>query len=416
MELERDIAKLEVFWEDSAQTPPEWIKKIEDKVSFIELVDSTAILYIRIADLKIFLKIKIPIKEIPDVNIKNLFLLSQIFQKIPIGVLIFKQQVVYANTFIEKIFEKPCVEIINSPAKDFLPEEIIRNIHKLFSKESIEREFVLKWIGSFDLLSGNKRHLLIIATSTFIDEIPFGIALFFDISREKNFLTEMVDLHSYDSVIGLSNLKSALEFIENLRKNGKRFLVGLVDIDNFSLINDSFGIETGDKVLREFVERLRKSFNPNYYQLFRTVSDQFLIISLRETDRTKEIKYIVNKIKKLLEIPFKVNGSEIFLSVNFGFSFYPEHGDSVLTKAEIALKHAREEKLSYAVYSLDLEFSRETIEILSNIKEDIKNDRIEVFFQPKVDLNSGKILGAEALMRSSVPPNKAIPVIIRYGC
>ena len=415
MELERDIAKLELFFEGSDQEPPEWISRFEDKISFIEMVDSTVVLYIKIAELKIYVKVKIPIKEIPDVNIKEVFLLSRIFQKIPIGVLVFKQQIVYANTFIEKIFEKPHDEIVDSPVKNFLPEEIRRNIHKLFSKEAVEKELVLKWIGSFSLLSGVKKHLLIIATSTFIDRIPFGIALFFDISREKNFLTEMVDLHSYDSITGLPNLKSALEFIENLRKCGKRFLVGLIDTDNFSFINDSFGIEAGDKVLKEFAERLRESFDPNYYYISKAVSDQFLIVSLKERDRIKEVKYIVNKVERLLEIPFRVNGHEIFLSVNIGFSFYPEHGDSVVTKAEIALKHAREMKMSFAIYSPDLEISKETIEILSKIKEDIKNNRINVLFQPKVDLNSGKIMGAEALMRLSVPPDKAIPVIIRYG-
>ena len=136
---------------------------------------------------------------------------------------------------------------------------------------------------------------------------------------------------------------------------------------------------------------------------------------MKERDRIKEVKYIVNEVERLLEIPFRVNGHEIFLSVNIGFSFYPEHGNSVVTKAEIALKHAREMKMSFAIYSPDLEISKETIEILSKIKEDIKNNRINVLFQPKVDLNSGKIMGAEALMRLSVPPDKAIPVIIRYG-
>ena len=142
MELERDIAKLELFFEDSDQEPPEWISRFEDKISFIEMVDSTVVLYIKIAELKIYVKVKIPIKEIADANIKEIFLLSQIFSKIPIGVLVFKQQIVYANTFIEKIFEKPHNEIVDSPVKNFLPEEIRRNIHKLFSKEAVEKELV----------------------------------------------------------------------------------------------------------------------------------------------------------------------------------------------------------------------------------------------------------------------------------
>ncbi|MEO2068285.1 MAG: bifunctional diguanylate cyclase/phosphodiesterase [Desulfurobacteriaceae bacterium] len=408
MEL-RNNYQLEIFYESMEDEPPDWVQKLKERSYFSEIIDGELLFYLKVSELKSFFKIKIPLDNLTDNA-----LLSLVFQRIPIGVLIFKENVIYANAFMEKVFEKPKEKIVNFPIKNFLPAELGENIQKLLSKKAFEQKLILKWIGKFSFLPASNE-FLIIATSTMVNESPLGVAIFVDVSGEKRFLNKVLGSTSEDLSECFSNLRKALEIIGNLKRGGKQFLLALMDIDNFSVINDSFGVEVGDKILAEFWERLKTAFDSKLYFVLRTISDRFLIVSLRERERLRKVKYIVEKVKRVLETPFVINGSEVFLSVNFGFSFYPEHGDSILTKAEIALKHAREEKVAFAIYSPELEISRESLEILSKIKEDIKNNRIEVFFQPKVSLYTGKIVGAEALMRSSVPPAKAIPVIIRYG-
>ncbi|TCK03434.1 putative bifunctional diguanylate cyclase/phosphodiesterase [Phorcysia thermohydrogeniphila] len=394
---------------------PEQIETPSDRDFYIRKKGDRLLFLLRTPN-NLWIEISVPVSEILQHLPPEVATLNNIADKIPIGILIFKEEIVYSNGFIEKILEKEKEKFTNHAISEVFPKEIGKNLKKLLNKNYAEKQLTLKWIGPIETSSRNERVLLIIATSVSLQDEPIGVAFFFDITAERHFLEKMGDIYSYDPITRLPNFKKALEFIENLRKQRRKFIVGIVDIDKFYVINNSLGIETGDKILRMFANRLKRSFRTDSYWIFRMISDKFIIISLNnEKNLSEEVSTIVSKVKKILEKPFKAAGREIFLNVKFGFSSYPEHGDAVLTKAEVALNTAKESGSEYLIFSRELETSGEILEILKQIKDDLKNNRITVFFQPKVDLKTGYIKGAEALMRCSVPPAQAIPVMTRYG-
>jgi len=394
---------------------PEQLKNSSDKEFLVKREKDKLLFFIRLPN-NLWVEIGIPLREILRHLPTDGSILNDIADKVPVGILLFREKVVYSNDFLEKLLEKSREAIINSPVTEVLPKEIGKRLKKLLSREGVEKRLTIKWIGPLESPSGVKRTVLIIASSAELREEITGIAFLFDITAEKYFLEKMEDIYSYDVVTELPNFRKALEFIENLKRQQKKFLVGIVDINNFYVVNDSLGIETGDKVLKKFADRLRKTLSSSECWLFRMISDKFIVISLiNEESLNEKVVKIVSKVKKSLERPFKVSGREIFLNVKFGFSFFPSHGNAVLTKAEVALNTAKETGSEYLIFSEEIEGSGETLEILKQIKDDLKNNRITVFFQPQVDLRTGEVKGAEALMRCSVPPAKAIPVMTRYG-
>jgi len=170
-------------------------------------------------------------------------------------------------------------------------------------------------------------------------------------------------------------------------------------------------------VLDEILNRL-KAVLKNKCKTIRLYSDKFLVVckNQEKKKKEKEAKEIVEAILRAFQKPFKINENEQYLTVNIGVAFYPEHGKSVISKAEIAQKEAYKQGTPYLFYNNSIiKNAQKVIQVLNIIKRDIENQQINISLQPKIDLNTGNIIGAECLMRASVPPSEAIPVICEYG-
>ncbi|RUM42717.1 MAG: hypothetical protein DSY35_04870 [Desulfurobacterium sp.] len=232
---------------------PEQLKNSSDKEFLVKREKDKLLFFIRLPN-NLWVEIGIPLREILRHLPTDGSILNDIADKVPVGILLFREKVVYSNDFLEKLLEKSREAIINSPVSEVLPKEIGKRLKKLLSREGVEKRLTIKWIGPLESPSGVKRTVLIIASSAELREEITGIAFLFDITAEKYFLEKMEDIYSYDVVTELPNFRKALEFIENLKRQQKKFLVGIVDINNFYVVNDSLGIETGDKVLKKFAE------------------------------------------------------------------------------------------------------------------------------------------------------------------
>ena len=202
------------------------------------------------------------------------------------------------------------------------------------------------------------------------------------------------------------------DFVKELISQGENFAVLVVDIQDFSKINDVFGIVNGDKILNDVLKRLKHKFEGERCKVFRSHSDKFILVC---REGKKDVLNLVEEVLSVFNHPFEVEGEKLYLSANVGVAFFPEHGRNVISKAEIAQREAVKRKRPFLIFSAELDVPNKVIEILTKVKDDLKEGRIEVFFQPKVELQTFKIVGAEALMRCSVPPADAIPVIVEYG-
>ena len=218
----------------------------------------------------------------------------------------------------------------------------------------------------------------------------------------------------YDSLTGLPN--RAL-FISKLSENARvtyddkveRFAVVTVDLDHFKDINDSMGHNVGDAILRSVGRKLRSAL-PESAMVSRTGEDEFaLMLPLRTGSMTpREVAERV--IGVIRNDPFKVFNEEFQVRASVGVSTYPDDGvepDLVLKNADIALNRAKEEgRDRIKEYSEDFDRAVQVrFQMLRDLRDALEHGELDLYFQPQVDLKSGKIIGAEALLRWWKPDN-----------
>ena len=179
-----------------------------------------------------------------------------------------------------------------------------------------------------------------------------------------------------------------------------------LDIDRFKMVNDTFGHETGDLLLKYIAEQIHNCLNDEEV-VARIGGDEFMIFipSLQHRD---EAVAVANSILKALENPIVIKGYGIPISASIGISFYPEDGKNV----DYLIKHAdramyrvkRSGKNNYAIYS---EFEDHQLEDQisweNELRKAIDRNEFVVYYQPKVNIQNGTISGVEALVRWQHP-------------
>lgn len=199
----------------------------------------------------------------------------------------------------------------------------------------------------------------------------------------------------YDSLTGLENRRRLTEKLEE-RKN--LFLM-IINIDSFQEINDLYGNEAGDAILKDFALFLKENmFGSN--TLYRLHSDEFSYLCNKSMD-IEEFKIFASMLsEKISHKNFKIDGNnEVSLSATFGISYGYE---MLLENADIALKIAKKNKKDFLVYDETMYMAKEyekNFDWTKRLKKAIEEDKIVPLFQPIVDCKTQKIIKYEALMR-----------------
>jgi diguanylate cyclase (GGDEF)-like protein len=202
-----------------------------------------------------------------------------------------------------------------------------------------------------------------------------------------------------------------------------RLAVIFLNVDGLKAINESFGQSTGDALLREVAQRLRKLANPRD-MLARAGGDEFLLM-LEGNPTQQDATRMVARLLSGMNEACRVDDHEISMSCTVGVAMYPEHGNEtkLIAHAAAAMRHAkRTGGASHAMFEERMVAgSREQLELLQDLRRAIANKELELHYQPKIHAPSGQITGAEALMRwrhpqrGMVGPNVFIPLAERYG-
>ncbi|MES2236736.1 MAG: EAL domain-containing protein [Pseudomonadota bacterium] len=232
----------------------------------------------------------------------------------------------------------------------------------------------------------------------------------------------------FDANTGLSNralfLDRVTQHIGAAHDEQKAFSVIMLDIERFSSINETFGRQAGDNLLRQIATRLKEMLDETYI-LARFSADNFSIATRGDGEGTG-IAHVLEKILSGIQNqPFLIGEQELRASARAGISSYPADGEDVETllhNAEAALKKAKLSGDKYLFYAP--EFNARVAEKLSlenKLRRALEQDQLVLHYQPKVDLKSGQICGLEALLRWNdpetglVPPMKFIPLLEETG-
>ncbi len=260
--------------------------------------------------------------------------------------------------------------------------------------------------------------------------IHYHVTQFTDITEKKKQDELILSQANYDQLTGLPNrnlFKDRLEMeIKKSRRNGARLAVLFLDLDHFKDINDTLGHDKGDDLLSEVAARI-KSCVDKPDTVARLGGDEFAII-LSDWSGDQRVESIALQIIKRLNKPFRFNQSlsDYHISTSIGIVFYPQDGanmKSLMKHADQAMYAAKLEgrnRFCYFTPSMQRQAS-EKMALIHDLRQAIGKNELQVYFQPILELASGRLLKAEALLRwkhsrrGMISPGTFIPLAEESG-
>lgn len=227
--------------------------------------------------------------------------------------------------------------------------------------------------------------------------------------RERTHTRALVNLSRRDTLTGLPNRLAINEFIvqelARVRRTPGQASVLYIDIDHFKEANDSLGHIGGDELLVQIANRLRGALRSEDH-LARLSGDEFL--ALIPNIDTEHLHLVAQRIMDDLRTPFEISGTEITVTASIGICMLPDDGediDTLLRHADAAIYEAKHKgKNQYALYQPILgQRIRHQLQLRHDLKHALQHQHFLLHYQPLVDMVSGRIVGAEALVRWQDP-------------
>ncbi len=243
--------------------------------------------------------------------------------------------------------------------------------------------------------------------------------------HEAHSLAGSHQLARTDELTGLGNRRSFYDRAqERLLNDGQAGALLLLDLDRFKEVNDSLGHHAGDELLRQVAGRLRKRLEGVTDVLSRLGGDEFAILLSRADAETAGRAAV--SIREVLEPPFIVDGVTLRVNASIGVSLFPLQGIEVpglLRRADIAMYEAKSGRTGYHIYtpSSDSLHGQHRLRHLEDLRTAIVNRTLVVHYQPKVDTQTLRVVGVEALVRWQHPtrglllPDAFLPLVEDSG-
>jgi diguanylate cyclase (GGDEF)-like protein/PAS domain S-box-containing protein len=261
-----------------------------------------------------------------------------------------------------------------------------------------------------------------------------------DLTERRQVEARIRYLAYYDGLTGLPNRRMMSEHVaqglRQARRNKRPLALLFLDLDNFKSINDSLGHSWGDKLLRQVAERLsqcvrasdlvsRPGVQTLTQPVFRFGGDEFAVL-LFNLQKERDAVLVVQRIMSALEAPFVIEGHELFATASIGIAVSPSDGDdlkTLLRNADAAMYQAKQKgKNTFEFYTKSLtRMCIERMKIEARLRRAIEQGELKLCFQSKLEAQSSRLAGVEALLRwntaglGSVPPERFIPLAEETG-
>ncbi len=245
----------------------------------------------------------------------------------------------------------------------------------------------------------------------------------------ESYQEQLVHDARYDALTNLPNRHYLSiygnDLISRCTKSGKKLILFFIDLDNFRYINNTHGHFFGDALLKSIAMRLEQIKNIQFSVRFG--GDEFVTLAIVDPDDLQAIiTSISDDLKNTFVEPYNVNQNLVNITSSIGYSIYPDDGhniDEMILQADMAMYETKKEHITYAVHYKEgmREKYEDTFALISGMKSSFENKEFAVYYQPQIELKTGKIIGFESLARwfspkfGIVPPNKFIPLAESSG-
>lgn len=230
-----------------------------------------------------------------------------------------------------------------------------------------------------------------------------------DITDRRKADAELQRMGFYDSLTDLPNRRFIAEYVSNLISHERldepdnRFAILFLDLNRFKYVNDAYGHTVGDELLRKVAERFKNScLDSSQGVISRFGGDEFVIVK-KENVSEAEIANCVSTLKEILEKPFVVHGHSVSISTSVGVSRYPFdglHSETLIKNAEAAMFQAKNQGLPIKFFTQDMaEYATDMVGMQARLKTAIEEGMIQPYYQPLIEMQTGRMVGLEVLAR-----------------
>ena len=248
--------------------------------------------------------------------------------------------------------------------------------------------------------------LMINSVKNLNGEVDYRVALFYDITDKKKADDLVVKQANHDSLTGLPNRRMLYDRLEHeikrCERNQKFLAVLFIDLDRFKEVNDFYGHDVGDELLKEAAQRISKIVRDTD-TVSRLGGDEFTII-LSSIDENFCVGSIAQEIIVELSKPFSCKGKKAYVSASIGITIYPDDAkstSSLLKNADRAMYRAKASgrgRYCYFTPSMQEEAQKRQ-SMIRDLRRAVEQNEFEMYYQPIVDLHSNRVIKAEGLIR-----------------
>jgi diguanylate cyclase (GGDEF)-like protein/PAS domain S-box-containing protein len=244
-----------------------------------------------------------------------------------------------------------------------------------------------------------------------------------DITSEKEAETRARFLAHHDALTGLPNrslIQDRLrQAMSSARRDRRKVAVAFIDLDKFKEVNDLLGHHIGDELLKAIAQRLLGTVRSTD-SVCRYSGDEFILLLPGLHDATEAAR-IVSKAQEALRAPVQIENHELFITSSIGIAMYPDDGDSIdvlIRNADAAMYQAKglgRDALEFFSPQMNTALV-ERLETASLLRNSLRDKRLELYYQPQIDLSTGALVGIEALVRWHHPqrglsfPDMFVPI------
>lgn len=248
-----------------------------------------------------------------------------------------------------------------------------------------------------------------------IGEATHYVAVFHDITEMKLKEEEIKHQAYHDALTGLPNRALAKDRLNmslaKARRRKTHVAVLFLDLDNFKHVNDSLGHATGDVLLQQVGQRLT-SLVREEDTVARLGGDEFQVIGV-DISSEQQVMNLANRLVESFAAPFCIEGQELFITVSIGVALFPEDGENseTLTRnADVAMYQAKQRgKNNVSLFTKELsERAIRRLQLEADFRQALRKEEFTVFYQPKVEPHSGRIVSVEALVRWQKPDGTVV--------